>query len=97
MPFSVPTGRSSGGLLHFPSTQQGGRDVLTYMGGYGRYPITYYNDVYISTDRGTSWLTLTTTAPWAARDNFNVEVTRDGVIILNAGFSDGQTYTTPLT
>ena len=47
MPFPTPPGRSSGALLHFPSTQlsQSGLDVLTYMGGYGRPPITYYNDV----------------------------------------------------
>jgi hypothetical protein len=92
MPFPAPPGRSSGALLHFPSKQQGGKDILTYMGGYGRFAnfsgITYYNDIYISTDRGAKWLMITNAAPWTTRDNFNSEVTRDGVIIVNAGFRD---------
>lgn len=88
MPFPAPPGRSSGGLVHFPSRQNGNIDVLTYMGGYGRPPITYYNDIYISTNRGTSWQTITQNAPWFARDNFNLEVTKDGAIVVAAGFND---------
>ena len=92
MPFQQPPGRSSGFLIH-KTSRQTKQDVLTYMGGYGRVgndlsTVVYFNDVYLSTDGGAKWLLVTANAPWSPRDNFNAEVTRDGAIVIVAGFND---------
>jgi len=92
MPFPQPPGRSSGFLIH-KTSRQTKQDVLTYMGGYGRVgndgsTVVYFNDVYLSTDAGNKWLLVTANAPWSPRDNFNAEVTRDGAIVIVAGFND---------
>ena len=92
MPFSQPPGRESGFLIHATSRQTK-QDVLTYMGGYSRVgnnlsTVAYHNDIYMSTDAGLKWLLVTANAPWSKRDNFNAEVTRDGAIVLVAGYSD---------
>ena len=92
MPFPQPPGRSSGFLLHSTSKQTK-QDVLTFMGGYSRVAgnqstVQYHNDIYMSTDGGAKWLQITNAAPWSKRDNINAEVTRDGALVLVAGYSD---------
>ena len=92
MPFPQPPGRSSGFLIH-KTSRQTKQDVLTYMGGYGRVQgnassVVRFNDVYLSTDNGAKWLLVTANAPWSPRNNFNAEVTRDGAIVIVAGFND---------
>ena len=89
LPFGSPPGRSSASLLiHKPPAL--GKEILTYFGGFsrgGEYPTTYHNDIWVSSTGGKTWTRLTDKAPWAERDNFNSEVTKDGLIVLAAGYN----------
>ena len=43
--------------------------------------------VWASSDQGKSWALVTARAPWLARDTFNAEVTKAGLIVLTGGWS----------
>ena len=59
------------------------RDALVYTTGWNG--AVDYNEVYISTNQGTSWHTYFSAASFSARDDANGEVTRDGLIIIVGG------------
>jgi len=95
LPFSVAGGRSSASLLIYKNplltpTQE----FMIYMGGMSRAGsrVIYWNDIHVSSNGGIRWVRLTERAPWAERDNFNAEVTGDGVIVLSGGFNSRATY-----
>jgi hypothetical protein len=47
-----------------------------------------YNDqVWASSDLGRTWALVTARAPWSARDTFNAEVTKAGLIVLTGGWA----------
>ena len=47
----------------------------------------YRNDVWVSTSLGTAWVQLLAHAPWAARGDCQIEITKSGVIIIAGGIS----------
>jgi len=67
------------------------QDIMTYFGGFSRNADgsggTYWNDIWVSRDRGVRWALITDHAPWAERDNLNAEVTPDGIMVLTAGYN----------
>jgi len=44
-------------------------------------------DVWVSSDDGRRWSRLTANAPWTERDNFNAEITSDGLILISGGIN----------
>ena len=61
-------------------------DSIILMGGcLNDVPYTYLNDVWRSTDAGTSWTQQTATAGWSARQGHSCVVLSDGSIILMGG------------
>jgi len=46
---------------------------------------TDVNDVWASSDDGRNWRQLIANAPWASRDDSNVEVTKLGAIVMTSG------------
>ena len=68
-----------------------GKEVLTLLGGYGPQGVRAadrpHNDVWASSDQGRSWARVTSAAPWSARDTFNAEVTKAGLIVLTGGWA----------
>ena len=64
----------------------GGADVLYLVAGQNEKDNS--NEVWVSSDSGRQWLPLTLRAPFAQRDAFNGEITKDGVIVISAGLAD---------
>ena len=60
----------------------GGRDYVTAASPYGGND---HNDVYSSTNLGATWTTLTTAAPWQARDSLNFGISAAGVMVMHGG------------
>jgi len=93
IPFSQKGGRSSASLLiSYSKILQ--KDILTYIGGFSRYQENgnwvgqYHKDIWVSSNEGRQWTPLTTSAPWAERDNFNAEVTEDGILVIAGGYNN---------
>ena len=91
LPFSAPPGRSSASFLQFAAPALAGKSVLWYFGGFSRQQGgagAYHNDIWISTDYGSTWLEITANAPWARRGNFNAEMTDGGAIVMSSGYNN---------
>ena len=79
--------RGIGVLLHSQhDDRMGGADILYLIGGQNEKDNS--NEVWVSSDNGRQWLPLTLKAPFAQRDAFNGEITRDGVLVISAGLAD---------
>ena len=66
------------------------KEIMFYFGGFSRGgtgPAAYHNDVWVSSDLGKSWRQITDRAPWVERDNFNAEITKDGLIVFAGGLN----------
>lgn len=59
---------------------------IVLMGGYDHNTGHYKNDVWRSTDKGTTWTRMTAAAPWYDREDFSCVVLPDGSIVLMGGF-----------
>ena len=64
---------------------------MYYFGGFSRggnqpTPL-YHNDVWVSSDLGRTWKEILHQAPWTERDNFNAEITKDGLIVFAGGIN----------
>jgi len=91
LPLGAPMGgRSSASLLiHKSPVLQ--KDIMYYFGGYsrgnGQANPQYHNDVWVSSDLGRTWKRILEQAPWTERDNFNAEITKDGLIVFAGGLN----------
>jgi hypothetical protein len=77
--FSVPTITAVAQLNNITN-------VLVIAGG-GQRVFSSTNDVWMSSDRGASFIQVTTTATWSVRNTITSMVTRQGLIILGAGWA----------
>jgi hypothetical protein len=60
---------------------------IVLMGGYV-YNVNYLNDVWRSTDNGTTWTRVNASAGWSARFDHSSVVLPDGSIVLTGGYDD---------
>ena len=63
-----------------------GKDVQILIGGQDQ--LENVNEVWASSDLGKTWSAINVKAPFAQRDAFNGEITKDGLIIIAAGLGD---------
>lgn len=93
IPFANPGGRSSAALLIHKNALLN-QEMFWYIGGMSRADgrVRYYNDIWVSSNQGQRWMRLTERAPFQPRDNFNAEVTDDGIIVVSAGYNNIATY-----
>jgi len=77
----------SGAIYQLPGqsyeriTIMAGRGWISLSNPYG----TDYNDVWTTTNYGQSWTVVSSMAPWFPRENPNVVVASNGVMVLNGG------------
>jgi PKD repeat protein len=73
----------------FHSVVRLSNDHIILMGGYGNWygfdPNYNYNDVWRSTDGGTTWAQMTASAGWDGRRFFNAVVLSDDSIVVTSG------------
>ena len=82
-PFMVNNrGRSKALLLQRRSNALN-RDVLYYGTGYNN--AATFNDIWASSDEGVTWVPVTVTAPFPARDAAGAEITAAGLIVVSGG------------
>ena len=64
-----------------------GKESIVVVGGGGQLNRGFANDVWQTTDYGTSWQALTTSAGWSPRQNPQVAIGMNGVMVLYGGMA----------
>ena len=80
------SGPIAGVFLNVPTASRANlpiTEALIYTSGWDGN--SDYNDVFISTNKGTTWQTVNRGAAFTNRDDANGEVTRDGLIVVMGG------------
>jgi hypothetical protein len=87
------TGNDSPGQRGVSLLLSGAPSQLLWLTGVntGVTPSTYYADSWASSDSGTTWGQATGAAAFGPRDDANGEVFLNGIIVITAGYREGQT------
>jgi uncharacterized delta-60 repeat protein len=76
---------------YYPTSVALSDGSIVLMGGYAFAGSTYYNDVWRSTDNGTTWTEVNASAGWSARECHSSVALPDDSIVLMGGTA-GSTY-----